>query len=53
MSLEREGRIEEGKARACIILEGHREQALKLIAHLVEHGHVKEPEFLRFMYGEA
>jgi hypothetical protein len=53
MSLEREGRIEEGKAHACIILEGHREQALKLIAHLVEHGHVKEPEFLRFMYGEA
>jgi hypothetical protein len=43
----------EGKARAAIILEGHREHALKLIAHIVEHGHVKEPEFLRLMYGEA
>jgi hypothetical protein len=53
MSDEREARIEQGKERARIILEGHREQALRLIAHLVEHGYVKEPEFLQLMYAEA
>ena len=53
ISEEREARIEEGKTRAAIILEGHRQHALKLIAHLVEHGHVKEAEFLRLMYSEA
>lgn len=53
ISPEREARIEEGKARAAIILEGHREHALKPIAHIVERGHVNEPEFLRLMYGEA
>jgi len=39
-------------ARARIILEEHREQALRLVACLVEHGHVNEPEFLRLMSGE-
>jgi hypothetical protein len=49
---EREARIVEGKAGARSILEEHREQALRLIACLVEHGHVDEPEFLRLMTGE-
>jgi hypothetical protein len=53
MNEEREARIEEGKERARIILEAHPEQALKLIARLVERGHVEEPEFLRLMYGQA
>jgi hypothetical protein len=52
MSEEREARIAEGNARARIILEEHREQALRLVACLVEHGHVNEPEFLRLMSGE-
>jgi hypothetical protein len=52
MSEEREARIVEGKARARIILEEHREQALRLVACLVEHGHVNEPEFLRLMSDE-
>jgi hypothetical protein len=50
---EREARIDEGKDRARLIVEGNREQALRLVAYLVEHGHVKEPEFLRLMHGEA
>jgi hypothetical protein len=52
MSEEREARVAEGKARAWVILEGHREQALRLVAFLVEHGHVNESEFLRLMSGE-
>jgi len=52
MSEEREARIAEGNARARIILEEHREQALRLVACLVEHGNVNEPEFLRLMRGE-
>jgi ATP-dependent Zn protease len=52
MSEEREARIAEGNARARIILEEHREQAFRLVACLVEHGHVNEPEFLRLMSGE-
>jgi ATP-dependent Zn protease len=52
MTEERETRIVEGKARARIILEEHREQALRLVACLVEHGHVNEPEFLRLMSDE-
>jgi hypothetical protein len=52
MREEREARIVEGKARARIILDEHREQALRLVARLVEHGHVNEPEFLRLMSGE-
>jgi hypothetical protein len=52
MSEEREARIDEGKARARVILEERSEQALKLIAHLAAHGHVNEPEFLRLMKGE-
>jgi hypothetical protein len=52
MSEQPEARVDEGKARARLILEGRREQALKLIAHLAERGHVNEPEFLRLMKGE-
>jgi hypothetical protein len=52
MSEEREARIAEGKARARIVLEGYREQALRLIAHLAEYGHLNESEFLRLMNGE-
>ena len=52
MREEREARIVEGKARARIILDEHREQALRLVARLVEHGHVNEPEFLRLMSSE-
>jgi hypothetical protein len=52
MSEEREARIVEGKARARIILEEHREQALRLVACLVEHGHVNETKFLRLMSDE-
>jgi hypothetical protein len=52
MSEEREVRIVEGKARVRIILEEHREQVLRLVTCLVEHGHVNEPEFLRLMSGE-
>ena len=52
MREEREARIDEGKARARIILEERRERALRLIAHLIEHSHVNEPEFLRLMNGE-
>jgi hypothetical protein len=52
MSEEREALIAEGKARARIILEEHREQTLRLVACLVEHCHVNEPEFLRLMSGE-
>ena len=52
MREEREARIDEGKARARIILEEYRERALRLIAHLIEHSHVNEPEFLRLMNGE-
>jgi hypothetical protein len=42
-----------GKARARIVLEEHRGQALRLIAHLAEHGHLNESEFLRLMNGEG
>ena len=52
MSDERDAHIAESKARVRIILEEHREQALRLVACLVEHGHVNEPEFLRLMSGE-
>jgi len=52
MREEREARIVEGKARARIILDEHREQALRLVARLVEHGHVNEPEFLQLMSSE-
>jgi len=52
MNEEREARIAEGKAHARIILEEHREHALRLVACLVEHGHVNEPEFLRLMSDE-
>jgi hypothetical protein len=52
MSEEREARVAQGNARARIILEEHREQTLRLVARLVEHGHVSEPEFLRLMSGE-
>jgi hypothetical protein len=51
MSEEREARIAEGKARAGLILEEHREQAFRLVACLVEHGHVDEAEFLRLRSG--
>ena len=40
MSEEREACIDEGKARARVILEKRGEQVLKLIAHLAEHGYV-------------
>jgi hypothetical protein len=49
MNDELEARIAEGNARASIILNDHREQALRLIAHLIQHGHVNEPDFLRLM----
>jgi hypothetical protein len=52
MREEREARIVEAKARVRIFLEEHREQALRLVACLVEHGHVNEPEFLRVTSGE-
>jgi hypothetical protein len=47
MSDEREAHIAEGKARARLLLQEHREQALRLIAYLGEQGHVDEAEFLR------
>jgi len=53
MSEELEERIGQGTARARVILEGHRRQTLGLIAHLVEHGHVKEPQFSQLMSGQA
>jgi hypothetical protein len=42
-------RIDEGKARALIILEEYRTQTLKLIDHLVEHGRVDREELLRLI----
>jgi hypothetical protein len=53
MREEREARIAEGKARARVILEEHREHAFRLVACLVEHGHVSETEFLRLMSDES
>jgi hypothetical protein len=52
MNEEREARIVEGKARVRIVLEEHHELALRLVACLVERGHVNEPEFLRLMSDE-
>jgi hypothetical protein len=52
MSEEREARVAQANARARIILEEYREQTLRLVARLVEHGHVSEPEFLRLMSDE-
>ena len=40
-------------ARVRIILEQHRDKALKLINRLVEYGRVNAAEFLRLMNGEA
>ena len=52
MSDEREARIAAGKARARIILQQHRERALRLIGHLVDHGRIDEAEFKRLMSDE-
>jgi hypothetical protein len=52
MNEEREARIVEGKARVRSVLEEHHERALRLVACLVERGHVNEPEFLRLMSDE-
>ena len=48
---EREARIDEGKMRARIVLEEHREQALRLIDRLVKFGRVDDVQFLRLMKG--
>jgi hypothetical protein len=48
---KREARIDEGKMRARIILEEHREQALRLIDRLVKFGRVDDVQFLRLMKG--
>jgi ATP-dependent Zn protease len=52
MSDKREAHIAAGKARARIILQQHRERALRLIGHLVEHGRIDEAEFERLMNDE-
>lgn len=42
-------RINEGKARACVIFEKHRDQARRLTDRLVERGCIDDAEFLRLM----
>lgn len=50
---ERWSRITEACERARLILETHRDKALKLVDQLVECGRVERPEFLRLMNGET
>ena len=49
---EHEVHIAAGKTRARIILQQHRERALRLTGHLVEHGRIDEAEFRRLMNDE-
>jgi hypothetical protein len=46
-------RIDLADARVRVILEQHRDKALKLINRLVEYGRVNAAEFSRLMNGEA
>jgi hypothetical protein len=49
---ERWSRIAEARERARLILETHRDKALKLVDRLVECGRVERSEFLHLMNGE-
>jgi hypothetical protein len=44
-------RVAEARERARLILERHRERALRLVDRLAEAGHVGNAEFLRLMNG--